>query len=176
MYLIPCADTLNVLYGVIFLHHGLYNSGVFKFRVTIPENYPYSKPLVTFLTDVFHPLIGHQGHLSLSQAFPPTRHPYQGYLIHLLHYIKNIFYKPTMDGLLLKHCVDKEAYRLYREDAVVFGKLAQQCAKLSITELYVFDHFPDNNLIRFSPLDEETFDIIKSYLLRKYVQNDGILR
>lgn len=40
---------------------------------------------------------------------------------------------------------------------MVFGKLALQCAQLSITESYLFDHFPDNNLIRFSPLSDAKF-------------------
>ncbi len=29
-----------VWYGVLFIHHGIYEEGVFKFVMTIPENYP----------------------------------------------------------------------------------------------------------------------------------------
>jgi ubiquitin-protein ligase len=29
-----------VWYGVLFIHHGIYEEGVFKFIMTIPENYP----------------------------------------------------------------------------------------------------------------------------------------
>lgn len=42
----------------------------------------------------------------------------------------------------------------YRTDTNIFGKLAQQCAQLSITESYLFDHFPDDNMIKFSPISE----------------------
>lgn len=45
----------------------------------------------------------------------------------------------------------------YRNDPQIFAKLAQQCAQLSITESYLFDHFPDNNMIKFSPLSEAKF-------------------
>ncbi|CAO3590369.1 unnamed protein product [Absidia cylindrospora] len=169
VYLMPCADTLNVWYGVLFLHQGLYNSAVFKFRLSIPENYPFGMPSVTFLTDVFHPLIGSQGSLCLSSVFPVWC-PQQDYIIHLLRFIKNMFKKSTLDKLLDKHCVNKEAYLLYRQDPVVFKKMAQQCAHLSITESYLFDHFPDNNLIRFTPLGEQAFDQLKSFLLQEHLE------
>ncbi|KAL1936497.1 hypothetical protein VTP01DRAFT_631 [Rhizomucor pusillus] len=163
VYVMPSSDNINVWYGVIFVHKGYYRSGVFKFRMTIPESYPNNPPSVTFLTDMFHPLVDVQGNVSLSQRFPTWR-PYQDYIFHVLHYLKNMFKRVVLDGLMDKHCNNKEAYRLYRTDANVFGKLAQQCAQLSITESYMFDHFPDNNLIRFSPLSDAKFDEIKAQI------------
>ncbi|KAI8378037.1 ubiquitin-conjugating enzyme/RWD-like protein [Radiomyces spectabilis] len=152
----PSSDNLSVWYGVLFVHKGYYKSGVFKFRMVVPEVYPALPPTVTFLTDIFHPLVDVSGNLSLVQRFPTWR-PYQDYLLHVLHYVKNMFKRPVLDSLLDKHCHNKEAYRLYRNDPVIFSKLAQQCAQLSITESFLFDHFPDNNLIRFSPLAEAKF-------------------
>ncbi|KAI8049420.1 ubiquitin-conjugating enzyme/RWD-like protein [Gilbertella persicaria] len=149
----PSSENLNVWYGVIFVHQGLYQSGVFKFRVAIPESYPEYSPSVTFMSDMFHPLIDGGGNLSISQQFPTWR-PYEDYIFHVLHYIKNIFKKAVLDRLLDRYCPNKEAYRLYRTDKSVFAKLAQQCAQLSITESYLFDHFPDDNMIRFSPMSE----------------------
>ena len=32
--------TYVVWYGVLFIHHGIYEEGAFKFVMTIPENYP----------------------------------------------------------------------------------------------------------------------------------------
>ncbi|CAO3622523.1 unnamed protein product [Cunninghamella blakesleeana] len=111
IYIIPCADTLNVWYGVHFIYRGLYSSGVFKFRIVVPENYPYSAPTVSFLTDIFHPLVDDQGYLSLNAQFPSWR-PQQDFILHLLIYIKNIFKRDTLDRLVEKHCLNKEAYRL----------------------------------------------------------------
>lgn len=102
---------LKVWYGVIFVHKGYYRSGVFKFRMTIPESYPNHPPSVTFLTDMFHPLVDVQGNVSISQQFPTWR-PYQDYLFHVLHYLKNMFKRVILDGLVDKHCLNKEAYRL----------------------------------------------------------------
>ncbi|KAM3586769.1 hypothetical protein VKS41_001826 [Umbelopsis sp. WA50703] len=164
VYVMPSSDNLNVWFGVLFVHKGYYRSGVFKFRINIPESYPNAPPTVTFLTDMFHPLVDNQGRLSIAQQFPVWR-PHQDYIFHILHYIKNAYKRVVLDGLVEKYCPNKEAYRLYRNDPQIFAKLAQQCAQLSITESYLFDHFPDNNMIKFSPLSEAKFDELKAQIL-----------
>lgn len=145
-----------VWYGVIFVHQGYYSSGAFKFRVAIPEAYPEYPPSVTFISDMFHPLIDNGGNLSLSQQFPTWR-PCEDYIFHVLHYIKNIFKKAVLDRLIDKYCPQKEPYRLYRTDIKTFTKLAKQCAELSISESYLYDHFPEDNMIRFSPISESKY-------------------
>ncbi|KAI8060767.1 ubiquitin-conjugating enzyme/RWD-like protein [Gongronella butleri] len=157
----PSSDSLNVMYGVVFVHKGYYRSGVFKFRMFVPESYPDHPPSITFLTDMFHPLVDSQGNVSLTQQFPTWR-PHQDYLYHVLHHIKNMFKRAVLEKIVDKHCCNKEAYRLFRNDTSVFAKLAQQCAQLSITESYLFDHFPDNNMIRFSPLSEAKYEELRS--------------
>lgn len=147
---------IAVWYGVIFVHQGYYSSGAFKFRVAIPEAYPEYPPSVTFISDMFHPLIDSGGNLSLSQQFPTWR-PCEDYIFHVLHYIKNIFKKAVLDRLVDKHCPQKEPYRLYRTDIKTFTKLAKQCAELSISESYLYDHFPEDNMIRFSPISESKY-------------------
>ncbi|CAO3685999.1 unnamed protein product [Umbelopsis ramanniana] len=164
VYVMPLSDNLNVWFGCLFVHKGFYRSGVFKFRINIPESYPNAPPTVTFLTDMFHPLVDTQGRLSIAQQFPVWR-PHQDYIFHILHYIKNAYKRVVLDGLVEKYCPNKEAYRLYRNDPQIFSKLAQQCAQLSITESYLFDHFPDNNMIKFSPLSESKFDELKAQIL-----------
>lgn len=144
---------------------------------------------------MFHPLVDTQGRLSIAQQFPVWR-PHQDYIFHILHYIKNAYKRVVLDGLVEKYCPNKEAYRLYvfhsesvlphivpfissnllltisrysyRNDPQIFSKLAQQCAQLSITESYLFDHFPDNNMIKFSPLSESKFGKLAYTLLRHY--------
>ncbi|KAI8642257.1 ubiquitin-conjugating enzyme/RWD-like protein [Parasitella parasitica] len=149
----PSSENFNIWYGVIFVNQGYYSSGAFKFRVAIPEAYPEYPPAVTFISDMFHPLIDSGGNLSLSQQFPTWR-PCEDYIFHVLHYIKNIFKKAVLDTLIEKYCPQKEPYRLYRTDTKTFTKLAKQCAELSISESYIYDHFPEDNMIRFSPISE----------------------
>lgn len=48
-------------------------------------------------------------------------------------------------------------YDRYRTEPHIFAKLSQQCAQLSISESYLFDHFPDDNMIQFSPMSDAKF-------------------
>ncbi|EPS25524.1 hypothetical protein PDE_00457 [Penicillium oxalicum 114-2] len=43
--------------GVIFVRSGPYASAILRFQIRFPDTYPDLPPLVTFTTDVFHPLI-----------------------------------------------------------------------------------------------------------------------
>ncbi|KAI8887501.1 UBC-like protein [Backusella circina FSU 941] len=164
VYVTPSAESTYLWYGVVFIHKGFYRSGAFKFRLNIPENYPNQPPSVTFLTDMFHPLIDINGNVSMSQQFPIWR-PHHDYLLHVLYFLKNMFKKAVIDGLNDRYCFNKEAYRLYRTDKAVFSKLAQQCALLSITESYLYEHFPDDNMIRFSDLSEAEYEELKGEIL-----------
>ncbi|KAJ5523862.1 hypothetical protein N7494_010512 [Penicillium frequentans] len=43
--------------GIIFVRSGPYASAILRFQIRFPDIYPDLPPLVTFATDVFHPLI-----------------------------------------------------------------------------------------------------------------------
>ncbi|KAF2036587.1 hypothetical protein EK21DRAFT_51481 [Setomelanomma holmii] len=43
--------------GVIFVRRGPYAPAVLRFQISFPSSYPTLPPLVTFSTDVFHPLL-----------------------------------------------------------------------------------------------------------------------
>lgn len=43
--------------GVIFVRKGPYSPAVLRFQISFPPSYPSLPPLVTFSTDVFHPLL-----------------------------------------------------------------------------------------------------------------------
>ncbi|KAI8633323.1 ubiquitin-conjugating enzyme [Xylariaceae sp. FL1651] len=43
--------------GVIFVRDGPYAPAVMRFQISFPDSYPRLPPLVTFSTDIFHPLI-----------------------------------------------------------------------------------------------------------------------
>jgi ubiquitin-protein ligase len=42
---------------VIFIREGYYREGIFKFEISIPQNYPSKPPEIKFTSKVFHPLI-----------------------------------------------------------------------------------------------------------------------
>ncbi|KAL2135981.1 hypothetical protein VTI74DRAFT_6030 [Chaetomium olivicolor] len=43
--------------GVIFVRKGPYSPAILRFQISFPDTYPSLPPLVTFATDMFHPLI-----------------------------------------------------------------------------------------------------------------------
>ncbi|PAV22916.1 UBC [Pyrrhoderma noxium] len=74
MYIIPSVDSILSWDGVIFVHKGYYADSILKFRIRFPFTYPNRPPNVTFVTDVFHPLISNDdGTLNISPRFSPWR-------------------------------------------------------------------------------------------------------
>ncbi|RUS22627.1 hypothetical protein BC937DRAFT_88233 [Endogone sp. FLAS-F59071] len=164
VYVMPAQDNLNTWFGSLFVHKGYYRNGVFKFRISIPPEYPERAPTVDFLTDMFHPLVDQKGGFNMGQQFPAWR-PHQDYIFHVLHYIKNAFKKVVLDNLLEKYAKNKEAYRMYHNEPHIFANLAQQCAQLSITESILFENFPESNMIRFTSLKDGKFEELKAQIL-----------
>ncbi|KAI7818632.1 ubiquitin-conjugating enzyme/RWD-like protein [Gamsiella multidivaricata] len=144
LYVMPAADNMNLWFGTLFIHKGYYRNAVFKFQLVIPADYPDRRPTVRFLSDMWHPLIDNQGQLALQYQFPQWR-PHRDYLFHVLHFVKAAFKKCVLDTI-----VEKQANK-------IFAKLAQQRAQLSITESSLYDNYPSNNSIKFSPLSDEEF-------------------
>jgi len=95
----------------LFIHKGYYRDAVFKFQLSIPQDYPDRRPTVRFNSDMWHPLIDNQGYLALQYQFPQWR-PHRDYLFHVLHFIKAAFKKCVLDTILEKQAVNKEAYRM----------------------------------------------------------------
>ena len=93
MYVIPASDSPFSWQAVLFVHQGnssfhkrepspfffkkalgFYADSILKFTITFPTNYPEDRPSVTFITDVFHPLISPQdGSLNMNSRFPSWR-------------------------------------------------------------------------------------------------------
>jgi ubiquitin-protein ligase len=56
VYVLPSPANIRVWDGVIFVRHGHYQRGVFKFVMELPDSYPERAPRVTFLSSVYHPV------------------------------------------------------------------------------------------------------------------------
>ncbi|KAK5133578.1 hypothetical protein LTR08_007617 [Meristemomyces frigidus] len=57
IYLTPVSSEPLTWIGVLFLKKGPYANAVLRFRVAFPEDYPQRPPVITFLSDVFHPMV-----------------------------------------------------------------------------------------------------------------------
>ncbi|OZJ06110.1 hypothetical protein BZG36_00980 [Bifiguratus adelaidae] len=160
VYILPSVDKPRVWYGTIFIDAGFYSNGVFKSRILVPPAYPYQTPQIQFSTEMFHPLVDRQGYLNTLQRFP-TWHPERNRIKQLLFYLRDIFEESTLDGIAPQASKNDDAYRVYRKDRGVFGKLAQQCALLSIEESIILENGPDDNLLRFGAANGSSLKEIK---------------
>ncbi|KAE8377805.1 hypothetical protein BDV26DRAFT_203069 [Aspergillus bertholletiae] len=57
LYVSPVPNDPTLWTGVLFVRSGPYASAILRFQIRFPPSYPDLPPLVTFSTDVFHPLI-----------------------------------------------------------------------------------------------------------------------
>jgi len=139
MYVIPSAESVLIWDAVLFVHQGYYADSILKFQIQFPTDYPSRAPSVTFITDILHPLISQKdGSLNLSVRFPHWR-PKQDHIFHVLHWIKVIFKKQTLDNLQEADCFNKEAFKLYNESVNSFSALATQSAMLSQSPSALYD-------------------------------------
>ncbi|EJC98589.1 UBC-like protein [Fomitiporia mediterranea MF3/22] len=111
MYIIPSSESILAWDGVLFVHQGYYADSILKFRIRFPFTYPARPPAVTFVTDVFHPLISQEdGTLNIGPRFSPWK-PKQDHVFQMLHWIKVIFKKETLDKIRESDVVNREAFR-----------------------------------------------------------------
>eukprot|EP00037_Helgoeca_nana_P034349 m.421388 g.421388 ORF g.421388 m.421388 type:complete len:387 (-) comp33921_c0_seq1:102-1262(-) len=131
--------------GAVFVHSGLYEGGVFRFRMLIPKRHPTDiPPRVFFQTNVFHPQVNFEtGELSTARHYPRWR-PGKDKLWHVLKLVRHIFYSPSAKAPFNQAA----AVMMSAADSAEFTARAQQCA---IDSEKVE---PCNNQLRF----EERFD------------------
>jgi len=139
IYVQPSGSSLLVWDAVFFIHKGYYSGAILKFRLTFPTNYPESPPMVQFITDVFHPLVSQRdGLFSLAPRLASWR-PREHHVFDVLFWVKSAFKKHALDQLKEKDCLNKEAFRLYRESTASFAALATQSALLSQSDTALYD-------------------------------------
>ncbi|KAM0718527.1 hypothetical protein Q7P37_005597 [Cladosporium fusiforme] len=57
LYVAPVPEEPLLWTGVLFVRKGPYANAVLRFQIAFPDDYPDRAPVVTFLQDVFHPLV-----------------------------------------------------------------------------------------------------------------------
>ncbi|TPX44991.1 hypothetical protein SeMB42_g03427 [Synchytrium endobioticum] len=163
IYVMPNPSNIHEWYGVLFLHRGFYAAGVFKFLLKIPLEYPQVAPTVTFLTDVFHPLITPDGSMHLGQLATSWR-PRTDSVVHVLKYVKESFKEVVLASLEDQSVPNKDSLHMFKHERPLFAKLAAQCATLSTTDSILYDSHTPSNPIRFSPIRDEQIDEFLHYM------------
>lgn len=149
VYVIPTIQDLYKWYGLLFIRGGEYQGAVFKFRLEIPKDYPYSSPSVYFLSHVFHPLVCPEtGQLNLQPKFH-TWTPKKDFIFLVLAYIKTCFHS-TEYWKDSKYIKNSNSSTLFETDELQFLREVRTCIMASLDDLQDNnDDFP----IRFKPFN-----------------------
>lgn len=167
VYVIPSASSSFIWYGVIFLHHGLYEGGIFRFTIFIPDN--FDCPRVIFNPIVYHPMINSEsGELDVRQYIKNWKLNMH-HVYHVLFYVRRIFYQ-----IETKDCLNKEAAKLFESDYDAFVSNVKKCVGDCNKKMY--DNPPinadDPHAIRFTKLDNETLKQAKQSMMNSVDLND----
>ncbi|XP_057710261.1 AKT-interacting protein isoform X1 [Corythoichthys intestinalis] len=173
IYVQPSYKSALMWFGVIFIRHGLYQDGVFKFTVYIPDNYPDGDcPKLVFDMPVFHPLVDPvSGELDVKRAFTKWRRNHN-HIWQVLMYARTIFYKINTSEPL-----NPEAAVLYEKDVQLFKSKVVDSVKLCNSRLFDQPKIDDPYAISFSPwnpaVHEEAKERMFTYKRRPEEQHKG---
>ncbi|XP_050487375.1 AKT-interacting protein-like isoform X2 [Bombus huntii] len=157
IYVIPSAQNSLLWFGVQFVRQGIYQGGIFRFNITLPQNFPDGGcPKVTFQTPVFHPLIDSEsGELYTSWGFPEWRKSNR--IWQLVQFITKIFTKVDIK----MNSVNHEASNLLENNFETFRDRVRKCVRESLNKVYSSPVVDDPHYITFSPYVDELHNSIK---------------
>ena len=153
VYVIPSSKSPLVWFGVLFIRQGMYQEGVFRFKLFIPENFPDGDcPKLVFDDFVFHPIVDPKTfELDLRRGF----HKWKRNVNHIwqvLLYARRIFYKiDTKDPL------NREAANIHQENLDGYRARVSDCVAQWRKRLYKPnpEDADDPHYIKFSPFEAQ---------------------
>ncbi|XP_074646033.1 AKT-interacting protein-like isoform X2 [Tubulanus polymorphus] len=169
VYVIPSAKSSLLWFGVLFIRQGLYQDGVFKFSLIIPENYPDGDcPRLKFDVPIFHPCINPEtGELDCKRAFQKWRRNVN-HISQVLLYARRVFYKIDNANPL-----NPEAAVLYDKDGELYKRRVYESIQICKEKLYDAPSSDDPHSIRFSQWDPSIHEDVRKQMLQPKKTNDG---
>lgn len=157
IYVIPSAENSLSWFGVQFVRQGIYQGGIFRFTITLPQNFPDGGcPKVVFQTPIFHPLIDPEsGELCTLWGFPEWRKSNR--IWQLMQFITRILTKIDIK----MNPVNQEASILLENDFEAFRERVKKCVRESLNKVYNPPTVDDSHYIAFSPYMSELHDPVK---------------
>ncbi|XP_076656829.1 protein crossbronx homolog [Halictus rubicundus] len=157
IYVIPSAQNSLLWFGVQFGRQGTYQGGVFRFTITLPQNFPDGGcPRVVFQTPMFHPLINPEsGELCTSWGFTEWRRSNRVW--QLVQFITKILTKVDIKMTP----VNQEASMLLENNFEEFRDRVKKCVKDSVSNVYDPPMVNDPHYIVFDPYNHELHDPVK---------------
>ncbi|XP_066948779.1 ubiquitin-conjugating enzyme E2 T-like [Macrobrachium rosenbergii] len=136
----PEADDLTTFTAVIFGEEGtVYDGGVFKLEIEVPEKYPFQPPNVRFVTKIYHPNIDSVGRICLDVLKLPPNGSWRPMhnLSSVLTSVRLLMASPNPNDPLMTDIAEEYQFRktqfeaTAREWTLKFAKSEDQCEKLS---------------------------------------------
>ena len=113
--------------GQLLIKDGIYNGANLLFNILFPYNYPNKEPMVSFVDNIFHPLIDSKSNkLDVKKIFQKWT-PGKNTAVQLLYKIKDIFMNPKY--FFVTDSLNPECGKLFCEDYFEFEKKVQECIK-----------------------------------------------
>ncbi|XP_053608557.1 protein crossbronx homolog [Plodia interpunctella] len=170
IYVIPSYENSFVWFGVIFVRAGYYEGGVFRFTLTLPENFPdVNVPVVNFSSNLYHPAVdSNTGNLNLHEVFPQWDIK-RNHIWQILKYLHFIFH-----NLNMKAPANADASTIYKTNKKLFLEKVRECVVSSIDHVYDDPPIDDRHYITFKPYDPEVHENAKNIMLRPPGPNEGL--
>ena len=139
-------ENLRIWNGQLLIKDGVYTGGNFNFNILFPYNYPNGEPIVSFVDNIYHPLVDPKTNkLDVKNIFPKWI-PGKNTAIQLLYKIKDIFLNPKY--FLITDSLNPDSAKLFCEDYIEFeNKVQESIKKIREKYLELNDDNVDNNLI-----------------------------
>lgn len=163
-YIMPSALSPLIWYGILFIRQGLYQEGVFRFKVTIPDNFPDGDcPNLVFDFPVFHPLVDPTtGELDVKRAFPKWSSKISNnHIWQVLLFARLSFYK-----IDTKLPWNPEAAVLYEEDTELFKQKVADTVALSKEKSKEPVKSDDPHTIRYTPWDPNIHEEARQKMIK----------
>ncbi|XP_045511407.1 protein crossbronx homolog isoform X1 [Colias croceus] len=162
IYVIPSYENSFEWFGVIFVRTGIYNGGVFRFTLTLPEKFPEDKvPTLAFTSQLYHPAVdANTGELNLNEVFPHWDKK-QNHIWQILKYLHYIF-----SNMNIKSPANNDASMMFKTNKKMFMEKAKECVSLSTEHLYDDPPTDDKHYITFKPYDPKIHDAARNKMLK----------
>ncbi|XP_069677826.1 AKT-interacting protein isoform X2 [Periplaneta americana] len=162
IYVIPSAQNSLLWFGVLFVRQGVYQGGIFRFCIHIPEAFPDGGcPRVVFQSKTFHPMINPStGEMDVKSGFHEWRKNVN-HIWQVVQYIRRAFYK-----IETKAPLNQEASEMYEKNQEGFIENVQSCVKSSQERVYDPPPTDDQHYISFEPYDNEVHGQIRDAIFK----------
>lgn len=168
VYCIPKSVNPREWLGALFIRQGLYQCGIFRFELEIPENFRENSDYkIKFEFPIFHPLIDPGTCvLNATPAFEDVENDFHAY--HALIYMQKIFFNVTPEN-----AVNHEAALLLSEDPTAFKERAIKSVQRSREIVYDSPQSEDPHAIKFTPWDPSVHGPIRNRIFQKSSSDDN---